>query len=175
MKIFLIGFMASGKSTIGKQLAEKLSVPFIDLDEWIEKCEGRSVTLIFAESGEPVFRQIESAYLKKLEGTKTAIIATGGGTPCFFDNMDWMKQNGLTLYLRTDPFILFERLKASDRERPLLSGRKDQALLDFIKNTIEKRAVFYENAHLIFEQNEMTDNPAAEIFNYISHFLPYKT
>ena len=86
-----------------------------------------------------------------------------------------MKQNGLTLYLRTDPFILFERLKASDRERPLLSGRKDQALLDFIKNTIEKRAVFYENAHLIFEQNEMTDNPAAEIFNYISHFLPYKT
>lgn len=172
MKIFFIGFMASGKSTVGSKVADLLGVPFYDLDVMIEKGEGKSVPVIFSESGEATFRLLESEYLKKLVAVETAVVATGGGTPCFFDHLDWMKNNGVVIYLRTDIFVLFDRLQSFYQNRPLISGKKDKILLDFIKSTLQKRSVFYESAHLIFDIKFENQDPAPEIGAYLKRILP---
>src|SRR5690349_8405249 len=99
MKIFLIGFMGCGKSTMGKKLAVKLGYDFIDLDHQIEKNLGTTITAYFAENGEEAFRKLESETLKNFDYPSNSIIATGGGAPCFFDNMDWMNANGLSIYI----------------------------------------------------------------------------
>lgn len=150
MRIFLIGFMGSGKSYTGKRLAKALKYPFIDLDEWIETKNQQKISEIFAEKGEAAFRLVEQAALKEMLSYTKVVISCGGGTPCFFDNLDWMKQNGLTIYLKTPVEILVNRLENEKAHRPLL--QKMENLSQFIETKLKEREPFYCNASIIYHQ-----------------------
>lgn len=149
--IFLIGFMGSGKTTVGKQLASLLQYDFIDLDEVIEKNEHSTISGLFDEKGEAYFRDKESYYLKSLESSINRIISTGGGAPCFFDNMQWMNAHGTTVYLRASPKLLADRLRNERDHRPLLKGKSDEEVIRFIEHKLEEREKFYLSAKVIAE------------------------
>ena len=152
--LFLIGFMGSGKTHWGRILAEKSGCPFLDLDAMIEAGEGKTIAEIFTTIGENGFRVIERDYLRRLAALPPAVVATGGGTPCFFDNMDWMKQHGQTVYLKTPPEVLFERLKSERQQRPLLKDLGDAELRAFIRERLEVREPYYREAEVVMEWGE---------------------
>lgn len=152
MKIFLLGFMGSGKSFYGKRLASKLNMEFIDLDHFIESNEGQSISEIFESKKEKGFRQIEKKYLQSLSKKEKTVIACGGGTPCFYNNMQWMNKNGLTIYLKSSNNLLFQRLKNGRRNRPLLKNLSDAGLKRFIKSKVDERADEYEEAKIHVQQ-----------------------
>jgi shikimate kinase len=141
MKVFLVGFMGAGKTTLGRMLAEQLNVPFIDLDQLIQKYTHQSIPQIFEKKGEDTFRKIETRLLHQTVLIQNAVIATGGGTPCFHDNMEWMNQEGSTLWL-TAPFeIIYSRLSDTQMNRPLAQNENQLRLL------FEQRSFIYQNAH----------------------------
>jgi len=144
--IYLIGFMGSGKSTIGKQLAAKLNYSFIDLDKYIEESNGFTINELFEIKGEKEFRNNEFNALKKIAGTPNAVIACGGGTPCYYNNMELMNSTGITIYIKMSAKMLADRLKNSKTERPLVANKNDEDLLDYINKTLEKREDFYHQA-----------------------------
>lgn len=128
---------------------------FIDLDEFIEKKEGKTVAKIFASEGEKAFRQMEAENLRLLENIPASVISLGGGAPCFHDNMNWINKNGLTVYLKQSPEFLYSRLKSSKTKRPLLSGLSKKELYDYISKTLEERKTFYEMAQLVIESKNI--------------------
>ncbi|MGC9373511.1 MAG: shikimate kinase [Bacteroidales bacterium] len=147
MRIFLIGFMASGKSTIGKKLAHKLNLPFVDLDTYIEKKFNTTIRFLMYEKGQEEFRVIEKEALSEvIEKYKDAIISTGGGTPCFFDNMERMRKNGTTIYLEIDVPTLVNRLLYAKNDRPLIWGKSKEDLTIYAKELMNKRKSDYEQA-----------------------------
>lgn len=148
MKIFLVGFMGCGKSTKAKQLANLLACPVIDIDAVIVEQQQMSIADYFAANGEAAFRQLENEMLKSFDYPDTCVVATGGGLPCYFDNMEWMNQNGVTVYLEMTPPQLVSRLHNREK-RPLLKGMDDEQLLTFIIGKLEERNVFYHQAKLI--------------------------
>ena len=148
MKVFLIGFMGCGKSTKAKQLANRLGCDVIDLDSIIVAQEGKSIAEYFAENGEAAFRKLEQETLKNYPYPETSVIATGGGLPCFFDNMDWMNANGKTVYLKMTPPQLVSRLHNREK-RPLLKGMDDEQLLAFIETKLTERNAFYNQAQVV--------------------------
>lgn len=149
MKIFLVGYMGSGKTTVGRILAEKMKLEFIDLDKRIEKSFGRSIPEIFFHHGEQAFRLHERECLHNLLNEPTqCVVATGGGTPCFFDSMDLMKEAGQTIFLKCSPEVLFERLKGASSRRPLLSRLSDTEKLNYITKHILERNRYYECAEI---------------------------
>ncbi|MEI6556222.1 MAG: shikimate kinase [Paludibacter sp.] len=165
-RIFLIGYMGSGKTTIGKLLAERLNYTFIDMDTHIEENQFKSVSHIFEELGEEKFRLLEQQCLHEVSGFENVVIATGGGAPCFFDNMDYMKQHGLTVYLKLSAEQLAMRLESSRaNKRPLLANRKGKELQVFISEGLAKREQFYNNAHIsaVGSDEEIID----QIYQYI--------
>jgi len=149
-KIYLIGFMGSGKSTVGKKLALSLKWSFIDLDEKIEAEAGMKIASIFSEKGELHFRHVESAVLKSLKNEENTIISTGGGTPCFNDNMDFMIGTGLTIYLKMAPAQLKVRLSRSSHERPLIKDIEKSELEGFIENKLTEREKWYSRSDVTF-------------------------
>ena len=150
--IFLVGFMGSGKTTWGKKIANALNIPFVDLDHEIVENIGMTIPEYFKLHGEDAFRTIENEYLKK-QADRIAIISTGGGTPCYFDNMEWINNNGLSLYLYHTPKSLWSRLSQSDvNKRPVLKGLSGDELFEFIDVKLNERSEFYEKAHIKFEQ-----------------------
>lgn len=150
--IFLIGFMGSGKTTCGKKIATALELPFIDLDHEIVHHIGMSIPEYFDKYGEENFRLLENQFLKKQINRK-GIISTGGGAPCYYDNMQWAKENGLVLYLYHTPKSLWSRLSQSDvNKRPVLKGLSGDELLTFIEKKLEERSPFYDQAHRKIDQ-----------------------
>jgi len=151
MTVFLIGFMGSGKTTFGKKLAAKLKLQFVDLDEQIciaNKVE--SINSLIEAKGFDYFRQTENETLKSLP-LENSLVSTGGGTPCYFDNIVWMKQNGTVVFLQVDEGVLLSRLKNTDlEERPLLKGLDEEKLKNFISEKLKERLPFYEQAHFVF-------------------------
>lgn len=145
MRIFLIGYMGSGKTTTGRKMAALYDCPFIDLDSRIESTTGKTITEHFA-LGEEHFRKIEQQTLHSAATDQKFVLSTGGGTPCFNENMDWMNRNGITVYLKLDPLSLFHRLKSSKRPRPLLEGKTDDELLEYIKTSLAEREKIYRLA-----------------------------
>lgn len=143
MRIYLIGYMGSGKSTLGKKLARHAGLQFIDMDHYIEKRNCKTIPQIFAEEGEAEFRKKERRALEELSAFSDVVIATGGGAPCFFDNIDLMNRTGKTIYLDIDPKILADRLLKSKTERPLIKGKSKEELIRFIDETLRKRNEFY--------------------------------
>lgn len=157
-KIYLIGFMGCGKSYIGKQLAQSLGWDFIDMDDFLEAKEGISISQIFAEGGESLFRELERNYLHATYDFENTVVATGGGAPCFFDNVDWMNDHGTTIYLKTPVSILADRLKSETNHRPLLARKTESQLKDFISSKLNERNPFYQQAQHIFEYKTGKEN-----------------
>ena len=145
-RIFLIGFMGSGKSTLGAQLARRLDYKFVDMDQLIEDTAEMSIPEIFDEHGEDVFRKWEHDILLELCQHEKQVISTGGGVPCHSGNMDLMNAHGSTIYLRLTPEALLGRLISSRTERPLIKGKSEAELLSFIKSKLHEREDFYLRA-----------------------------
>lgn len=152
---FLIGFMGSGKTYQGMRLAKRLGVPFVDLDECIEAGGGLTIPTIFEQQGEAAFRRIEQRYLHGLAQEAPAVVATGGGTPCFFDNMDWMNAHGTTVFLKTPVPVLAARLRTDPVVRPLLAGIPEEHLEQHIARLLEQRMPFYSKASVIVENSDV--------------------
>ena len=150
--IFLVGFMGSGKTTFGKKLANKLSAEFIDLDDLvISQNHVLGIKELIETKGMDFFRQAESDVLKSIPNVN-AVVSTGGGTPCYFDNMDWMKGRGVVVFLKVDEGVIFSRLKTTElEERPLLKGLDDEGLKNFIHETLVERLLYYQQAHITFD------------------------
>ena len=147
MKYFIVGYMASGKSTFGKELAKDKGLPFLDLDESVEFREGRSISEIFAKEGEEYCRKRGREILQEMcNEEEEFVLATGGGTPCFFDNMDYMNQAGTTVFLNTSPLVIVDRLKRQRADRPLLAMYSDDELEFFVREHLESRLSFYLKA-----------------------------
>ncbi|MCD0486643.1 shikimate kinase [Pedobacter sp. MC2016-14] len=149
MKIFLIGFMGCGKTTMGKKLAKTLEYPVIDLDHEIEKVTGMPVSAYFAKEGEPAFRALESKLLKEFNYPDHCVVATGGGTPCFYDNMEWMTANGTSVYIQMPALALAKRLENGKEKRPLLRDLDEAGIVDFITQKLLERDPFYTKAKVI--------------------------
>jgi shikimate kinase len=149
--IYIIGFMGSGKSTTGKKLASLLGWSFIDLDKIIEKHTGETIQEIFSQNGEDYFRKIETRLLKTLKPGTNIIISTGGGTPCYSDNMDFMLDNGLTLYLKLTPEELKSRLSESKGTRPLIKDLDKEKLQSFIEEKLADREKCYDRSDITVE------------------------
>jgi shikimate kinase len=152
--IYLIGMPSSGKSTLGRSLARVLNYRFVDMDDLIESHEGKTIFDIFKEKGEDYFRNIESQILKSIDNDSRLVIATGGGVPCFFDNMKYIKANGKSVFLDVKPEALFQRLiNAKGNNRPLIDKTDHEALLENLKNRYQNRLPFYQQADFIAEGN----------------------
>jgi shikimate kinase len=156
MRIFLIGFMGSGKTTLGRKLAARMNYEFIDLDHKLEQQVELSIAEYFSFFGEDSFRKLEREVLRKTVYPENAIISTGGGLPCFFDNMDWMKANGKVVYLNLSPKTLADRLEAGKEERPLLQDKHGEALVAFIEQKLGEREKFYSQANIIADGLSLT-------------------
>ncbi len=148
-KVFLLGFMGCGKSTLGRHLAKALGWEFIDLDDYFEKKFKTTVPLFFKEFGETGFRDGERAALQDLKSIDKAVIATGGGAPCFFDNMDFMNEHGVTLYMKVSPEVLAQRLSSSKTVRPLVHGKTGDELIAYIEEKLKSREPYYNRASII--------------------------
>lgn len=138
--------MGCGKSTLGRRLAEHLNVQFVDMDHYIEMRNHKTIPQIFEGEGEAEFRNKERKALEELSEFTDIVIATGGGAPCFFNNIDLMNKSGKTIYLNIDPSILADRLLKSKTERPLIKGKSKEELITFIDDTLKKRNQFYTQA-----------------------------
>ena len=150
-KVYIIGFMGSGKTTAGKKLASLLGWSFIDLDIRIEEYTGLKISEIFSQQGETFFRNVEAEILRNLDSQTNTVISTGGGTPCHGDNMVYMLETGLTVYLKLAPGQLKNRLSESTTERPLIKDLKDEKLLSFIEEKLAYREKWYNLAKIIVE------------------------
>ncbi len=154
-RIFLIGYMGSGKTTVGKLLAEKLHFSFVDMDSHIEEKQFKTVSQIFTELGEENFRLLEQQCLQEVADFENVVISTGGGTPCFFDNMEYMNSRGVTVYLQLSPTELAERLELSRaNKRPLLAERKGDKLRQFIADGLGRREPYYTKARFVVHGND---------------------
>ena len=154
-RIILIGYMGAGKTTIGKALSKELGIIFYDLDWYIESRMRKTVSQIFAERGEEGFRKIEHNMLHEVAEFENVIISCGGGTPCFFDNMDYLNEQGQVVYLKATPEVLYKHLLMAKVERPLLKGKSHEELIAFIKEQLEKREPFYSKARYTLDVSLM--------------------
>jgi shikimate kinase len=167
--IYITGFMGSGKTTAGKKLASVLGWSFTDLDKEIERITNRTISEIFAEYGEEFFRKTESDILYNLYIQDNAVVSVGGGTPCFHGNMDFMKNNGLVVYLRMTPGQLKSRLSKEKGERPLLKGLSGEEILNFIRQKLSERESFYNQATIIVDGMDLDENSLAQSIRNILH------
>ena len=147
--IFFIGFMGCGKTTWSRKLAAHLGYDFIDLDHLLEEQAGMTIAEYFSTHGEDSFRILESEVLKQTPYTQNTVVSTGGGLPCFFDNMGWMKAHGKTVYIKLSPKTLVDRLDRSKNKRPLLREKQGEELLAFITERLTEREAFYLQADYI--------------------------
>ena len=158
LRIFLIGFMGSGKTTLGRALARDLQLEFIDMDSYIENRFRQTVSTLFAERGEAGFRELERNMLHEVAEFEDVVIATGGGTPCHFDNMEYMNRCGITVHLEASVEVLYTRLTISRTQRPLLAGKSGDELRTYIIGMLEARAPYYTLARRTFSANELEDH-----------------
>ena len=171
-RIILIGYMGAGKTTVGKVLSKKLGMPFYDLDWYIETRMRKKVPEIFAEKGEEGFRKIEYNMLHEVAEFENVVISCGGGTPCFFDNIDYMNADSDVVYLKATPEVLYSHLQMCKGQRPLLAGKSKEELLSFITEQLQHREQFYMKArHIVdislMDSAEMVDMAAEKIISIV--------
>jgi shikimate kinase len=167
MKIYLIGFMAAGKTHWGQQLSQKLNIPFFDTDDEIINAEGRTINEIFDKFGEEYFRLKEKGFLRTItESYPTFVMACGGGLPCYFNNIDYMNQSGTTVWLNTPMQTLFQRLLVEKDKRPLLKDLSDNQLRSYIIKKFADRKIYYEQAETVIDDEEISlDHFIEKIFH----------
>jgi len=151
--IYLIGFMGSGKTTLGKILAKHLNLDFIDLDLYIENKYNLSIHEIFDKYGEIYFRTIEHDTLKELSKFNNTIISTGGGTPCYFNNISYMNDNGITIFFDEDIDVIYNRLVNDKNKRPLISNLSNSEIYKYIESTLDLRKKYYNNCKFKINSN----------------------
>ena len=156
-RIILIGYMGAGKTTLGEALAKRLQLQFIDLDLYIEQRYRKTIAQIFAEKGEEGFRLIEQRMLHEVAEFEDVVISTGGGTPCFFDNIDYMNNQGTTVFLDVPIERLFIRLSIARNKRPLIKEKNDEELRAFIVEQLGKRITHYSKATYTFIADKLED------------------
>ena len=154
-RIILIGYMGSGKTTVGKALSKETGMMFYDLDWYIESRMHKTVAQIFAERGEEGFRKIEYNMLHEVAEFEDVIISCGGGTPCFFDNIDYLNGQGDVCYLKATPEVLYKHLLMGKGERPLIKGKSPEELIIFISEQVGKREEFYTKARYTLDVSLM--------------------
>lgn len=158
VKIFLVGFMGSGKSHWGRIWADKADIPFFDLDTKIEKAFRMTIARIFEKKGEEKFRELERYHLKKFEKKKNFLLASGGGAPCFFDNMEWMKNEGMVFYLKASPERIVRQLTNETEHRPVIKNVNPSELFSFIQHKLLEREPYYSQANHILNVDELDEN-----------------
>ena len=146
MILFLLGMPGSGKTHSAEILKKKLKIPAYDLDSLVEMMEEKTIAEIFEEGGEEAFRKIEAKMLRLFKEKKKFILSTGGGTPCFHNNMEWMNKEGQTIWIDEPIEVLAERLVSEQQQRPLLAGKSQQELTTYLEQTLDQRRPFYEQA-----------------------------
>lgn len=144
--IILVGYMCVGKTTVGRHLAKKLNCSFYDLDWYIEERFRKKIPQIFSERGEDAFRDLERRMLHEVAEFENVVVSCGGGTPCFFDNMDYMNSVATTIFIKAKPETILEHLKISKSERPLLNGKTPEELQTYITEQLQLREPFYQKA-----------------------------
>lgn len=171
--IFVLGYMASGKTTFGRALARALNRQFIDLDFYIEQRYRTTINRIFSESGEAAFRDMESRMLREVGDFENVVIACGGGTPCFNNNMDYMTERGLTVFLETSVERIMERLKANSSRRPLMAGKSETDMRQAVIDGIATRMPHYGRAKISFcgEKLESRSQIADSVNTFIAAHL----
>lgn len=155
-RIFLTGYMGAGKTTVGRKLSKQLDLYFIDLDYYIEGRFHKEIRQLFAERGEDVFRDIERRMLHEVASFEDVLVSTGGGTPCFFDNIDFMNAEGTTVYLKVTAGELARRLESCKQSRPVLESRRGEDLRRYVAESLEARRPYYEKAQIILDAERMT-------------------
>lgn len=166
MKIFITGFMGSGKTHWAKIWAQQSSLTFYDLDALIEAEEGMTIEKLFDKKGEPYFRERETAMLYSLAKKDNFILSCGGGTPCFNNNIQWMNENGITVYLHCLPKTILQNVLAEKQQRPLIKNINESELLFFIEKKLKERESFYSQAKLTLKTEELDNNTITTILNY---------
>ncbi len=156
-KVFLIGLPASGKTTTGKWLAQKMGWDFLDLDQFIVQNTGKSIFEIFETQGEEAFREIEADYLRKTKDKTKVVIACGGGTASYLSNMDWMISNGMTVFLNPEIRVISQRLEQNSEERPLFARLKSTEIERKLLNLLEERAVYYSKSKIVWNKSQPSD------------------
>jgi shikimate kinase len=156
MKIFLLGFMGSGKTHWGKRLSEKLNIPFFDLDDQIISHEEKSIVEIFAEHGEEYFRLLEKDILHLItESHENLVMACGGGTPCYYNNIEYLNRTGTSIWINTPVDTLFQRLIKEKESRPLIKNLDNEQLKTFIIRKFADRKIYYEQANIIIDEEPL--------------------
>ena len=157
IRIFLTGYMGAGKTTLGKAFARQLGLTFIDLDWYIEERFHQSIPNLFRERGEDGFRQLERNMLHEAGEFEDVVISTGGGTPCFFDNMDYLNRQGATVYLKASPDVLYKHLSMGRTVRPLLLNKTPEEVRQYITRQLAEREPYYTKAHYTIDVSVMDD------------------
>jgi shikimate kinase len=171
MNVYLIGYMGSGKSTVGRKLANRLNRSFVDLDSALEEHAGISVSTWFASKGEEDFRNAEAQLLTEFSTQKDLVIATGGGTPCFSNNLELMKNTGVVVYLDMDVDQLVSRLLSGQGQRPLIAGKSPEELTGFITGHLESRKPYYEQAHVLVSAMDLNAERLDELADFVQALL----
>lgn len=169
--IYLLGFMGSGKTTVGKTLAAALQYSWQDLDTVIVDRNGMSIRQIFSTFGESFFRKEEAIVLRNTELLDNMVISCGGGTPCFHSNMRWIKEHGRSVFLDVDVEVLLGRLLKGIDKRPLLQGKSIEELRHFIEEKLEERRTFYEQADIIMYQSAEDEDISSKILEVLNNLL----
>lgn len=167
--IFIIGYMASGKTTFGEALAKRLNRKFYDLDREIEKCLDKKISEIFQSEGESRFREIEAEILKKIGSESNVVVSCGGGTPCFYDNLEYMRGRGVTVWLDTQVEIIYKRIEEQNEGRPLVNGLQGEKLRLKITRQLAERLPHYVLSQIKWEGDRLEDE--MEIQDNIDRFL----
>lgn len=171
-RIFLIGYMGAGKTTLGRLYALRANLQFIDLDQYIEQRHHRTVSQLFSLHGEDGFRRIEQKMLHEVAQFEDVVIATGGGTPCFFDNMDFMNRSGRTVFLDASLHMLCSRLVQSPGKRPLLAGKTADEIRDYLLRTLSPRMPYYTRAAYRLDSSRLeTPEEISRTIQRLDHLL----
>ncbi len=171
-RIYLVGYMGAGKTTVGKALEKRTGLSFIDLDYYIEGRYRKTVSQLFAEKGEDAFREIERRMLHEVSMFEDVLISTGGGTPCFFDNMAYMNSCGTTIYLQVPVAELAKRLELCKHTRPVLAGRSGEDLEAFIAESLARRDTYYKQATVVFDASVMlTEGDVSDIASALEKII----
>ena len=158
MRLYLIGYMASGKSTLGRKIAKRTELPFLDTDKMVEEAEGAECADIITYAGEEYFRNAERRALEQTAEYENAIISTGGGLPIWGDNQQWIAEHGVSVYLKRAPEQILSRLSPHGRQkRPKFRGKNDEELLQFMHEHLAEREPIYERADMVMDCSEMSD------------------
>ena len=159
MRLYLTGYMASGKSTLGRKIAKRAELPFLDTDKMVEEAEGAEVADIITFAGEEYFRQAERKALEQTAEYENAIISTGGGLPIWGDNQKWIEEHGVSVYLNRAPEQILSRLSEHGRQkRPKFRGKSDEELLQFMHEHLAEREPIYLKANIVFDCSQTSDN-----------------